>query len=202
MPTSKPTTDPPPPPPHAHIQQYTWRSCAICAQNGSQRWDDGRTPDEALKDLGVSRLSPQDAARLHSDLRAAQVSVVASRMKWAALLKETDTVSELGDARGDQSRPSCRVPYLPVARSGERRLVCGGGTGAAAAEKWRGWGEYVGVPTFWVLQGLSSNGGAGTAGLDGNFEQFGASLACGNTRCTKKPKDRGNGALVCSYVAA
>ena len=63
-------------------------------QHGSQRWDDGRTPEEALKDLGVSRLSPRDAARLHSDLRAAQVNVVASRMKWAALLKETDTVSQ------------------------------------------------------------------------------------------------------------
>lgn len=42
----------------------------------------------------MSRLSPRDAARLHSSLRAAQVNVVASRMKWAALLKETDTVRE------------------------------------------------------------------------------------------------------------
>ncbi|CAM9732413.1 unnamed protein product, partial [Hapterophycus canaliculatus] len=61
-------------------------------QHGSKRWDDGRTPEEALKDLGVSKLSPRDASRLHSDLRAAQVNVVASRMKWEALLKETDTL--------------------------------------------------------------------------------------------------------------
>lgn len=46
-----------------------------------------------MKDLGVSVLSPRDASKLHSELRAAQVNVVASRMKWAALLKEADTVS-------------------------------------------------------------------------------------------------------------
>lgn len=48
----------------------------------------------------MSRLSPRDASRLHSDLRAAQVNVVSSRMKWAALLKETDTVSRRGRSRG------------------------------------------------------------------------------------------------------
>lgn len=94
----------PPPPARAHVHCYTARSLVpdVLAslyslprrpQHGSQRWDDGRTPEEALKDLGVSRISPRDASRLHSELRAAQVNVVASRMKWAALLKETDTVS-------------------------------------------------------------------------------------------------------------
>lgn len=65
---------------------------AFALQHGSRRWDDGRTPAEAFRDLGLTTLTTQDAARLHSDLRAAQVKVVASRMKWAALLKETDTV--------------------------------------------------------------------------------------------------------------
>lgn len=87
-------------------------------QHGSQRWDDGRTPEEALKDLGVSRLSPRDAAKLHSDLRAAQVSVVASRMKWAALLKETDTVSRRGPSRG-----GCRGQCYLVRTKSRKEIV-------------------------------------------------------------------------------
>eukprot|EP00752_Nemacystus_decipiens_P001283 g1277.t1 len=77
---------------HEETDDGTFRTARFSGKHGSQRWDDGRTPEEALRDLGVSRLSPQDAARLHSDLRAAQVNVVSSRMKWAALLKETDTL--------------------------------------------------------------------------------------------------------------
>lgn len=61
-------------------------------QHGSQRWDDGRTPAEALKDLGVASLSAKDAARLHSNLRATQMKVVAARLRWESLLRETDTV--------------------------------------------------------------------------------------------------------------
>lgn len=67
-----------------------------CWQHGSQRWDDGRTPADAFRDLGLATITAADASRLHSDLRAAQVKVVASKMKWASLLKETDTVSSSG----------------------------------------------------------------------------------------------------------
>ncbi|CAN0298049.1 unnamed protein product [Pylaiella littoralis] len=77
---------------HQDIDDGTFTTSRFTGKHGSQRWDAGRTPEEALKDLGMSSLSPEDAARLHSELRAAQVNVVASRMKWAALLKETDTL--------------------------------------------------------------------------------------------------------------
>lgn len=68
-------------------------------QHGSQRWDDGKSPAEAFQDLGLATITPRDVSRIHSDLRAAQVEVVASRMRWAALLQETDTVRASGAAR-------------------------------------------------------------------------------------------------------
>ncbi|CAM9512871.1 unnamed protein product [Ectocarpus sp. 12 AP-2014] len=77
---------------HLETDDGSFQTTRFRGKNGSKRWDEGRTPEDALKDLGVSRLTPRDAARLHSSLRAAQVNVVASRMKWAALLKETDTL--------------------------------------------------------------------------------------------------------------
>lgn len=61
-------------------------------QNRGQRWDEGRTAAEAFKELGVSTLSAKDASRIHSELRAAQMKVVASKMRWEALLRETDAV--------------------------------------------------------------------------------------------------------------
>lgn len=71
--------------------------CEMChwfSQHGSRRWDDGRTSSQGFRELGVTMVTPKDAARLHSDLRAAQVKVVAARRRWAFLLRETDTVSD------------------------------------------------------------------------------------------------------------
>eukprot|EP00904_Undaria_pinnatifida_P008533 jgi/Undpi1/480/HiC_scaffold_10.g03946.m1 len=77
---------------HEEIDDGSFRTARFSGKHGSQRWDDGKSPAEAFQDLGLATITPKDVSRIHSDLRAAQVEVVASRIRWAALLQETDTL--------------------------------------------------------------------------------------------------------------
>ncbi|CAM9213039.1 unnamed protein product [Laminaria digitata] len=77
---------------HEEIDDGSFRTARFTGKHGSQRWDDGKSPAAAFQELGLSTITPRDVSRIHSDLRAAQVEVVASRIRWAALLQETDTL--------------------------------------------------------------------------------------------------------------
>ncbi|CAN0068755.1 unnamed protein product [Ascophyllum nodosum] len=72
------------------------KAILLMGRNPGNRKPNGvRTPTEALRHLGLVVLTPRDAARLHSDLRAAQVKVVAMRAKWMALVRKTQTLQSL-----------------------------------------------------------------------------------------------------------